>query len=136
MYLFSPFFFLTNLPQKNSYQHPDGAYYDVILEDKKPKGMTVEKMKSIKEYFWKNFSSRFASKYCSESMEDNSDINLLQFTRNDKFLLVITRSLHAWILDTEAWATLNSIDLKKLKYKSSPDGPHNFDKVFFISIFN
>jgi len=93
----------------------------------------MQKLGAIKEYLWKSFSSRFGSKYCSESMEDISEINLLQFSQNDKFLLVITRSLHSWILDTETWTTLNSIDLKKLKYKSSPNGPLNFDKIDFIS---
>jgi len=93
----------------------------------------MQKLDSIKEYFWKSFSSRFGPKYCSESKNDIANISLLKFSRNDKFLLVITQSLHAFILDTETWSTLNFIDLKKLNDKTSPEGHNYSDKIDFIS---
>ncbi len=99
------------------------------LEDKKPKGMTMQKLDSIKEYFWKSFSSRFGPKYCSESKDDITNISLLKFSRNDRFLLVITQSLLGFILETETWSTLNFIDLKKLNYTTSPEGNNYSDKV-------
>jgi hypothetical protein len=97
------------------------------LENGESKGpLQLRDSDAIGDYFVSEMRKAYANCSC-DCHEELAYIDRMVFSQNSLFLLVITKSLYAWILNTVNWNIEEQMDLKNLS--CSLDAEEEYLKV-------
>ena len=94
-------------------------YFEISLENNPPDPLIYKHEPKIKEYYWKEFIANLGSNFCCESKEDITHIHLIEFSKDDRMVIVVNRALYCWVLETENWNILIFLNIKTLNFNSS-----------------
>jgi hypothetical protein len=116
-----------HLVQKNNllqqYQEESQSYHVSLERGAPKKPLLLKEAEAIGHYYTSELRKAYLNFQC-DCREELTLIDKMVFSKNSIFLLIISKSLYAWILNTVKWNTEDIIDFKTLSYNLEPGEEH------------